>query len=314
MRAALVAAVIAFSTITSPAGAATLLTDVTDYNAYFFHAFSGTSSDVEGRLAVGGRASISSYGIAQAGGVDFGDTYTLVVGGHLNASNGQLFQGSALAGSALIANNFNAAITYSGAGQPTLDFAREAARLTTLSNVLSLRTANGAAQSQYGALTLTGTDSALNIFTITAADLSNKHSFVLNAPAGSSALINVTGSAVSLLNQGFTLNGIDRGDVLFNFIDATSLSLQGIGFQGSVLAPKATIAFNNGQLNGLIIGNEFLGNGQINHAPYTGGLLTQTAAVPEPATWLMMIAGVGMTGAALRRRRRADSRNRFAPA
>jgi hypothetical protein len=31
-----------------------------------------------------------------------------------------------------------------------------------------------------------------------------------------------------------------------------------------VLAPKATIAFNNSQLNGLLIGNDFLCNGQIN--------------------------------------------------
>lgn len=155
---------------------------------------------------------------------------------------------------------------------------------------------------KYGGVTLTGTNSGLNVFDVSAADISGKNNLVLDAPTGSSALINVSGSSVSLLNQGFAVQGVDPSKVLFNFTDATSLSLGGIGIYGSILAPSAAVNFSNGQLNGLLVAKSFDGNGQINFAPYKGGLLDMAAGVPEPATWAMMIGGFGMVGAAMRRR------------
>lgn len=288
----------------TPAQSATLLRNVTDYNAFVLGNFSSSGSDVEGRLAVGGAANLSSYGVAQTG-ANLGDTYTLVVGGSLNASNGRLHQGTGLAGSSTLASNFTANIVTASSANPMLDFAGEGARLSALSTSLGGYAANGSAVAQWGGLYLTGTNSGLNVFNITTADLTGKNNFVLNAPAGSIALVNVTGSSASMMNQGFSLQGIDRSRVLFNFVDGASLSLGGIGINASILAPRSSVNFNNGQLNGTLIAANFTGNGQINYAPYAGGLLTSNASapVPEPSTWAMLIAGFGALGFALRRRR-----------
>ena len=149
---------------------------------------------------------------------------------------------------------------------------------------------------KYGGVTLTGTNSGLNVFDVSAADISGKNNLVLDAPTGSSALINVSGSSISLLNQGFAVQGVDPSKVLFNFTDATSLSLGGISIYGSILAPSAAVNFSNGQLNGLLVAKSFDGNGQINFAPYKGGLLDMAAGVPEPATWAMMIGPASRPG------------------
>jgi hypothetical protein len=45
----------------------------------------------------------------------------------------------------------------------------------------------------------------------------------------------------------------------------------------------------------------FFANGNFNYAPLT--LPTAPGGVPEPASWALMIAGFGLTGAAMRRRR-----------
>ena len=45
------------------------------------------------------------------------------------------------------------------------------------------------------------------------------------------------------------------------------------------------------------------GVGPNNAASYSGNLNLSTVAVPEPATWGMMILGFGLAGGALRRSR-----------
>jgi choice-of-anchor A domain-containing protein len=65
-----------------------------DYNAFIREDFSATSSDVEGRVAVGGNASIANYSVnIKDGSQLYGDTTTkpaMVVGGDLNFSSGQI--------------------------------------------------------------------------------------------------------------------------------------------------------------------------------------------------------------------------------
>jgi choice-of-anchor A domain-containing protein len=77
-------------------------------------------------------------------------------------------------------------------------------------------------------------------------------------------LINVAGTSASVGSVGITLNGGVASATLWNFYEATTLALSAINFQGSALAPNATVTFNNGQLNGTMVGYDISGNGQYN--------------------------------------------------
>jgi choice-of-anchor A domain-containing protein len=48
--------------------------------------------------------------------------------------------------------------------------------------------------------------------------------------------------------------GATRELTLWNFYEATSLTIEGIGVQGTVLTPFADITFNTGNVEGTLIG------------------------------------------------------------
>lgn len=81
------------------------------------------------------------------------------------------------------------------------------------------------------------------------------------------ALSSIFSSLSSSNALAFTLNDVDPGDNFFDFTQGVNGSLINVG-QGPVVTPP-------------------------------------TGAVPEPSTWLMMIAGFGMLGGAMRRRKHA---------
>ena len=50
--------------------------------------------------------------------------------------------------------------------------------------------------------------------------------------------------------------------MLYNFVDATSITAQGFGFRGTVLAPYAHVNFTNGSFDGGIYAKSFTGNAE----------------------------------------------------
>ena len=115
-------------------------------------------------------------------------------------------------------------------------------------------------------------DDSINIYDIDADWLSvaNK-SITYDFSTISYNIINVTGDAVDLFNTGFfntafagqyqdndqnanyRHDGTYTNNILFNFVDATSVTIQSIGVKGSILAPYADIAFYNGHVDGNLI-------------------------------------------------------------
>ena len=79
--------------------------------------------------------------------------------------------------------------------------------------------------------------------------------------------------------MGMSVSGTDRQHVVFNFSSATTLSMAGISVQGSVLAPRADVIFNNGNLEGTLVGRSLTGNGEFHN--YTT-LAQISAASPLP--------------------------------
>jgi choice-of-anchor A domain-containing protein len=308
------------ATVASAAMAAAILTPLAahadtakDYNLFVLGDMNVHSSDTEGRVAVKGNASMSSYSVGDKASAS---TVNLVVGGNLTAHGGSTKGTTIVSGSTNYQNWATTGLQPHGTAVP-VDFAAEVTRMNWLTDYLADLTPTGTAviPPWGGQYTLNGTTAGLNVFDISGATLANTNTFTINLTPGSTILINVDGTADSFSNAGIFINGGNASNVLWNFSDATTLSFAGISILGSVLAPNAKYLGGWGQLNGELIVKDFTderGATQINNEnPFSGNLLglapppaaRGVAAIPEPATWAMMIGGFGMVGAMLRRRR-----------
>ncbi|MEW9799393.1 choice-of-anchor A family protein [Alteromonas sp. CYL-A6] len=189
----------------------------------------------------------------------------------------------------------------------------------------TVRCHGGISCSEVGAsaydITFTGSDS-LNIFNVDADWLSDPgKSVTFDFSTTSYNIINVYGDTVSLFETGFYStvlggkiednwnsirneeytrhDGTYTNNVLFNFVDTTDLTLAGIGFKGSILAPFADTNFYNGHIDGnLIVGSLSSPDGE-----YTGQVNDYRFGdikVSEPASVLLF----GVVGAILFSRRR----------
>lgn len=105
-----------------------------------------------------------------------------------------------------------------------------------------------------------------------------------------SARISINGGPVELFGDGNASGGfgpIDPGDGYYETA-ALSFANSGIFTTNFTLAADSDVSF--------YLYDDNLSDNQ-------GGVSLQLSAVPEPATWAMMIAGFGMIAGALRRRR-----------
>jgi choice-of-anchor A domain-containing protein len=154
-----------------------------------------------------------------------------------------------------------------------VDFNLLEAQVNNLSTNLAALASNGTVS---GALTLTGTNATLNVFNITAAQL-NTTQVNVNFPAGSSVVVNVSGTSVSWVNGSVCLNGqcsdsTQADYVLWNFYQATSVYMTGIAIEGSILAPLATLKGDGGHIAGQVI-VQYLTGGLEYHPYYFAGCL-----------------------------------------
>ncbi|MEZ6140281.1 MAG: choice-of-anchor A family protein [Zavarzinella sp.] len=232
------------------------------FNGVFFHNFHSTGSDSEGGLAIGGNAQLQHYGI---GSPEDGIRDDLVVGGNLNFNSGQLEYGDIRHGGTA---NLSSVGFLDGAAAPgtTVDFAALKSQLNHASQFWASLPATGTTSvSPWGEISFTGWNSHHNVFTIDASALATASSLSINVPKCSTVLINVVGEHVSMSNFGMFLNGTSQAQVLFNMANAKTITMSGIAIQGSILAPKAAISFNNGHINGTLIGCSFCGNGELHY-------------------------------------------------
>ena len=116
-------------------------------------------------------------------------------------------------------------------------------------------------------------------------------------------IVNVGGSAAKL-GKNFVGSTSGLGQhVIWNFYEATSLDFASNSFYGSVLAPYADTKINNFIQGSTVVGS-LNQNGAVRLDGFAGQMQVFQSAVPEPATWAMMIVGFGLAGAAIRRRNR----------
>ncbi|WP_149539118.1 choice-of-anchor A family protein [Siccirubricoccus phaeus] len=154
-------------------------------------------------------------------------------------------------------------------------------------------------------LTVVPGSDGIAVFTIAATDLArlNNISFV-GETAADTIIINVTGGSYTQPG-GQNFNGSEwlNRHVIWNFADATSLSLK--FWHGAILAGKAAVT-NSSPLEGFLYANSFSGGGELHDFPFAGTLVSAPppGAVPEPGSALILALGLMGLAATLRRRAR----------
>jgi choice-of-anchor A domain-containing protein len=231
---------------------------LSDYNLFLLEDYSGGHA-VEGKVAAGGHISMTDFAVGS--GLPANDTAnTLVAGGNLTLSRGSVWGDARYGDSYATDSSVLFPRGTASQGSP-IHFANQGIELRTLSRNLASLTPNGStAMEDWGGLILRGTDQVVNVFQVSASDLSGAVLLSIEAPAGSQAVLNISGPTVTLQGGHAFGGGIDQRGVLFNFVDATAISASGYGLWGTMLAPNAHVSFNNGSFNGGIYARSMTGN------------------------------------------------------
>ncbi len=271
------------------------------YNLYVLDDMTTSNSSVDGAVAVGGTANLTSYSIGYL--LSSSDT-NLVVGGDLIVNGGSVNGTTVVGGTPSISGGWTST-TLAPSGTPLpVDFAAENTRLTSLSSLIAAQPVSGPPSVSFSTLTLTAAGSGISVFNVDQATLSSVTSFHIVAPSGATVLVNLGGTNPTMSSMGMSLTGgITESNVLYNFHEATTLNMQGIGLLGSLLAPNANYLGTSGIVLGQVVVKDFNGASSsmaIANDPFTGDLPT---AVPEPATWIFLMSGLAAVVGSKRRQR-----------
>ncbi|HVG64068.1 MAG TPA: choice-of-anchor A family protein [Hyalangium sp.] len=232
-----------------------------DYNLFLLGDYNG-GHDVQGKVAAGGNVSMTDFAVGM--GLPESDTsQVLVVGGNLSLSRGGIW------GDAYHGGSYSADLTvtsYRGQvsqGTP-INFTARGAELSDLSSALANLPVNGTTtRESWGGIFLRGTDPGVNAFEVNASDFTGATLLSIEAPADSLVVVNIRGSSATFTGFGHSFSGgIDQTGILYNFVDATSITAHGYGFWGTVLAPNAHVNFNDGSFDGGIYARSFTGNAE----------------------------------------------------
>lgn len=275
-------------------------------------------AETEGTLYVGGNITGAGYTVNpdHKPNVDLGGgiSGSLVVGGNvanvLNLEFGDAQIGGAVTGT--INNNGAGTVNTGVAGIPTAD-------ITTRFQMLAMDlatnpdTAGGVANTgdinNINFASGAGDANMIQYFNISGSLLSGGNITGITSPAGVTTIINVSGTNPTIgINAN---NNTNKSDVLFNFYEATSLTVNST-FNYTILAPKADVSLNGGGVFGTVVSNNLDQNAEIrpynntatdDPGGFSGNLPAEAVETPVP-TALLLIAG-GLAGIAGFARRKA---------
>ena len=230
-----------------------------------------------GPIAAGGDVVLSSMTVNGTARQPVG----LIAGGKVVVSSGSVFGNVTYGVASTIPQ------TVSVSGTKTLQpFATTAAfqDLTSLSVLLAELAPTGTATTSNGTLQMTGNKTTLNVFQVSADALSLASTVLLNVPASSATLVNVTGNmSVSVLNKGISVQGATAATLLWNIPSAAFVRIAGVSLPGSILAPRSLVTFESGSLNGTLVAMAFAspGSGTLQHTPLNVTKLFPAATTPS---------------------------------
>ncbi|UYY77647.1 collagen-binding domain-containing protein [Sphingomonas sp. R1] len=246
--------------------------------------------------------------------IDFNDANgaigKLVAGGNLttqfNVNNHKVTYGGTAAGGINGAVK-DASLAAGGANDVAAGLAVQMSalsnNLTALSTQLASLKALDTISPTSSALNYSGATGGYAVFTMTEAAFTDQNANFDNLfkgmPSGVTTIINVLGT--NLTERGNVNDKALNQNVIWNFSQAQSLSLK--GFHGTVLAPLASLV-NSSAIEGTIVAKSMQLNGEVHLGTYAGtSSFLGTSAVPEPASWALLLFGFGTLGGVLRKRR-----------
>jgi len=241
------------------------------FTIFTIESFQANNTNCTGRVAVGGPATYNNFGVGSALENSDGSRNDLIVAGNLTWNSGQNYNGNVQVTGPVTMNNVGMPNGTVGE-EVDIDFTSAEIELQTLSESLIAVQPNGSVSNSGGQLMLIGSDLDINVFYVSQSDLNPLKGITISVPQGSSVLVNVDHHSMNLKNFQPILVGCTASDVLFNFPVATSVQLRNIVWEGTILAPRASINFNNGQIYGALICRSVQGNGESHHAPFDGSL------------------------------------------
>jgi choice-of-anchor A domain-containing protein len=277
---------------------------IQDYNMVLFDDFSpsGGSGHIHGSAFIGG----DLFGQNPEFGADLSKSLSadaLEVAGDLNANQVTIQAGYLAYGGSNNLNNINCngnglsgacLKAVSGLDTKAADLFNE---LSNDSLYYSGLSTNGSVDLSAKKFTYSGVATDLAIFNLDGSDLFAQNSnWDLDFGAADKVVINVSGDILSSagginLNGGFSHD--NAANILWNFSDADSINLGSTQWFGSILAVEAALNTSN-DLNGTLVANSYIGNGQIHIANWTNE--PPTEQVPEPGIILLMLTGLGFLG------------------
>ena len=257
------------------------------YNIFILENINLRNTYVEGRVAVGGNATFLNVGVGA--GIrplpPYGTDNSLVIGGDINIIGGRNYSGNTVrnTGSTVLNNTMGRVNGAFIIGTP-IYFDTKGEYLKYASIFWSRLSSNGDCNVNLGDLTLNGDDPCLNIFQINAnkiaeSDLELKQldSINIEAPPGSTILINVTGINIAfrscqILRNGIAATRMDARTIIWNFHQASEWTNKTTAIYGSVLAPFARAKAIFSEINGNIIFKSLSGNAKIHNELFMGTL------------------------------------------
>jgi choice-of-anchor A domain-containing protein len=293
----------------SAAVAATPLSALTDLKDFDLIVYGNatTPSDIEGASVIGGNFSgatvyLNPNGVTLPTGYSALTVYGSTSGNAINMNNG---------GSAYVGGTKGAKINFNGGGKyvsaPPNTIADFESTLDTFSTSLSQLSATSTLPTTGNneVIKATPNSNGVAIFDISASQLDQIPSYKINLNGASTVVFNVSGATVNF-NANDESGTTAADNIIWNFYQATSVDL-GTQIAGSVVAPLANVT-NGNQIDGTLVAKSFTGQGEVHEYSFSGANPLPTGGpiqpLPEPATWAMMVMGLGGIGAALRLARR----------